>query len=429
MENTTQITDGITSGVEVRKQRGLQIAALARIDKQDGFYIVPSQTDPRHPRYRVQYSDKPTCTCPDFETRGCRCKHIYAVQYVIQREQHPDGSTTVTESVTVTSTRKTYPQQWPAYNKAQQNEKRHFQVMLADLCKGVEEPVLDRPKGGRPRTALADAIFAAVIKVYSTMSARRFTSDLCDAQAKGYIGKVPHFNSVLNALENPDLFPILVAMIEKTSLPLASVESDFAVDSTGFAFSRFSRWYDIKYNRFTAKQNWVKAHICTGVKTNVVTAIEIHEQDAGDAKQLPALVETTAKNFTMKEVSADKGYTGEETHAAIVKTGANPFIMFKRNATGEIGGLFGKAFHYFQFNREEFLARYHKRSNVESTVMMVKSKFGDAVRSKTDVAAKNEVLAKVLCHNICCLISAFYELGIEPVFGLDGCTKTQTPAQ
>jgi hypothetical protein len=48
--------------------------------------------------------------------------------------------------------------------------------------------------------------------------------------------------------------------------------------------------------------------------------------------------------------------------------------------------------------------------------MMVKSKFGDAVRSKTDVAARNEVLAKVLCHNICCLISAFHELGIEATF-------------
>ena len=30
---------------------------------------------------------------------------------------------------------------------------------------------------------------------------------------------------------------------------------------------------------------------------------------------------------------------------------------------------------------------------------------------------KNEALAKLLCHNLCCLISAWYELGIEPVFG------------
>src|SRR5208337_1652291 len=99
--NGEEVTDGITSGVEARQQRGLQIAALARIDKKDDVYIVPSQTDPRHPKYEVHYHDKhPTCTCPDFETRGCRCKHIYAVQYAIQREEHPDGSTTVTESVT-----------------------------------------------------------------------------------------------------------------------------------------------------------------------------------------------------------------------------------------------------------------------------------------------------------------------------------------
>ena len=40
-----------------------------------------------------------------------------------------------------------------------------------------------------------------------------------------------------------------------------------------------------------------------------------------------------------------------------------------------------------------------------------------AVRSKTDIAMKNEVLCKILCHNICCLISAMYELGITPTFG------------
>ena len=33
-----------------------------------------------------------------------------------------------------------------------------------------------------------------------------------------------------------------------------------------------------------------------------------------------------------------------------------------------------------------------------------------------DVAMTNEVLCKILCHNICCLIQAMYELGIEPTF-------------
>jgi len=48
---------------------------------------------------------------------------------------------------------------------------------------------------------------------------------------------------------------------------------------------------------------------------------------------------------------------------------------------------------------------------------MIKRKFGDALRSKTETAQVNETLAKIVCHNICCLIAAWYELGIEPVFG------------
>ena len=47
---------------------------------------------------------------------------------------------------------------------------------------------------------------------------------------------------------------------------------------------------------------------------------------------------------------------------------------------------------------------------------MVKAKFRDHVRSKTDTAMKNEVLCKFLCHNICVLIQSQCELGIEPVF-------------
>jgi transposase len=407
---------------DARQQRGLEIAALARIEKDGDCYLVPSQTNPRPTRYKVrlgQHASDCYCNCADHEHHGNKCKHMYAVEYTLRREHNADGSTTVTESVTLTKKRTTYPQNWTAYNEAQTNEKRQFQSLLHDLCKGVGElPETAEGRKGRPRIPLADAIFCAVFKVYSTMSARRFISDLCDAQTKGFIAKVPHFNSILNYLEMPELFPILTGMIEQTSLPLRSIESNFAIDSTGFTGSRFTRWFDVKYNRFTAKQEWVKAHICCGTKTNVVTSIEIHGKDSGDALHLPALVETTAKNFNVREVSADKGYSGRSSYDAIAKIGAMPYIAFKSNTTGGVGGLFEKMWHYFQFNKESFLAHYHQRSNVESTVMMIKTKFGDSVRSKTEPAMRNEVLAKVLCHNICCLISAMYELGITPNFGL-----------
>jgi len=47
---------------------------------------------------------------------------------------------------------------------------------------------------------------------------------------------------------------------------------------------------------------------------------------------------------------------------------------------------------------------------------MIKRVFGDSVRSKTPVAQQNEVLLKILCHNIRCLIHEMHELGIPPVF-------------
>jgi hypothetical protein len=67
--------------------------------------------------------------------------------------------------------------------------------------------------------------------------------------------------------------------------------------------------------------------------------------------------------------------------------------------------------------REDFLKKYHPRSNVESTFSAIKRKFGDSVRSKTDTAMKNEVLCKILAHNVCVCIAEWYALGIEPLFG------------
>jgi uncharacterized Zn finger protein len=84
--------------------------------------------------------DEPTCTCPDFEVRNKSCKHIFAVAYFVVAQQNPDGSTTVTETVTMSATkqRKTYPQQWREYNAAQTSEQDKFQALLRDLCAGIE---------------------------------------------------------------------------------------------------------------------------------------------------------------------------------------------------------------------------------------------------------------------------------------------------
>ncbi len=397
--------------MEPREERGMALAATKKLrSKQPGIWLVPSQTG--NGDYMVNVaSEEFTCSCPDFEIRQQPCKHIYAVAYTVVRERKPDG--TVTEIMTITAVKKTYPQRWREYNAAQTTEQDTFQVLLHDLCHAIPTP---KPKTGRPPLPLCDAIFSTTFKVYSTVSQRRFMSDLREAHERGFVSKVPHFNSISNYLESEELTPILRDLITRSSLPLKSIEVDFAVDSSGFTTSKFIRWFDHKYGTIRQKHAWVKVHLMCGVKTNVVTAVEIGGKDANDSPFLTPLVQATAKNFTMSEVSADKGYISAKNMQAIASVGASPFIPFRKDATVKPGGLWEKMFYYFNFRCDDFLQHYHKRSNVESTFSMMKRKFGDSLRSKTDTAMMNETLCKVLCHNLVVLIHEIQELGITPSF-------------
>jgi len=121
----------------------------------------------------------------------------------------------------------------------------------------------------------------------------------------------------------------------------------------------------------------------------------------------------------MRAVSADKAYLSNKNLEVVVDNRAMPYIPFKANMranTKATTPLFKRMFHFYSYNQERFMRNYHKRSNVETTFMMIKSKFGDSVRSRTERAQINETLCKILCHNICCLIQSMFELGLKPKF-------------
>ena len=156
-----------------------------------------------------------------------------------------------------------------------------------------------------------------------------------------------------------------------------------------------------------------------GVETKVITSVEVSGWTANDTPYFVPLLERTAKYFQVKEVAADKAYLSHKNLNATVKLNATPFIPFKMNTIEpEKNSAWADMYHYFMYNREQFLAHYHKRSNVETAFSMIKGKFGDAVRSKSDIGQLNEVLCKVLCHNLCVIIQAIHELGITPKFSV-----------
>ena len=114
-----------------RRQRGMAIAALVPVSKDKIGYRVPSQSSKGS--YIVTLNGKggkDGCSCPDYEERQRYCKHLYAVKYIIQREELADGSVAETRAVRVT-----YGRNWSAYNSAQSHEGEHFVTLLRALSR------------------------------------------------------------------------------------------------------------------------------------------------------------------------------------------------------------------------------------------------------------------------------------------------------
>ena len=235
------------------------------------------------------------------------------------------------------------------------------------------------------------------------------------------MSRVPHFNSVCNYLSSERLTPVLQDLITTSSLPLKAVESDFAVDASGFSTSRFDQWFDFKYGEPQKRRSraWLKCHLMVGVRTNVVTSVEMSPWNAGDSPYFAPLVQRTAQNFSLREVSADKAYLSRKNVGLVEQLGATPYVPFKASSVPMLQALFpdmetawSRMYHAFSLNREAFMASYHKRSNVESAFSMIKGKFGDSVLSKSPAGQANEVLCKVLAHNVVVAARYMHELGL-----------------
>ena len=281
--------------------------------------------------------------------------------------------------------RKTYPQVWPAYNAAQTHEQELFLYLLRELCDTIPQPPYTN---GRPRLPLSDVLFSIGVKVFSTMSTRRVMPDMRDARRKALLDCVPSPTSIFKYMENADLTPHLLSLLLQSAAPLKAIEVEFAADASGFSSRVYVRWFDHKWGKNRQAAEWVKAHIITGVTTNVVCALEVTTGHVPDGPMLPQLLETTARTFDLHEVSADKAYLSKNNFHAIDAVGAAPYIPFKSNSVGHQGHhkydpLWDYLWHYYSFNRATYRttttsgqtsrppSRWSKRSSAEMCVLRV----------------------------------------------------------
>jgi transposase len=303
-----------------------------------------------------------------------------------------------------------YQQDWKSYNLSQTNEFRLFQDILIELIDNLIDNKL-AIRQGHPFNDLKEMVFCCVMRSYYGKSSRRSVSYLDYAITKGFLSKKPHFNTILNYYKDIYLIPILKYMIEKSGIPLKEIENDFTIDASGFSTSLFGRWLDVRMGSKGMRRVFKKAHITSGVITNIVTAVQITPGYWADSPQFEELIKITSKNFRLREVSADMAYSSRKNLKVVSSLGAVPYIPFKKGSVKKSRGcmIWAKMKGYFDEHHEEFMQHYHKRSNAETVFSMIKRKFGTHLYSKSEIGQINELLCRILSHNICVLIQEFFE--------------------
>ncbi|ADI74361.1 transposase IS4 family protein [Methanohalobium evestigatum Z-7303] len=399
---------------QIRKLRGLLIAKRGSIKRNHKVWTVKGD---QNKEYQVKFDKMKgfSCNCPDSEHRITCCKHVYAVEAFEDGSELPpkdELSSKLRELEEQHEEASKFTQNWSAYNTYQCTEKEALYKILDEICEFLPEY---QQGNGRPKTPPKDSTFCSVAKVYSMLSGRRFDTDVRYLHEKGYIQSHVHYNTILNCMKSSELESWLQYLIDITGLPFVNVENIFAVDSSGFSTSVTDTWYEHKYQVKKDERIWMKCHIMAGLDSKIITAAKVTQHRVNDNIPFSDLIYRTAERFNIEEISADKAYSSKSNIELIRKLGAEPFIPFKNNLTGKSRGVSEWAEEYRKFvnNKAEFSKHFGNRNKVESVFNMMKSKFGVQLKSRDEQALINEVLCKVLCHNICVLIHEVNENNVE----------------
>lgn len=307
---------------------------------------------------------------------------------------------------------------WQIITTAQNEEIKMTYELLKALMDRIE--IKTNKKVGRPTMDPKEMLFIMIIKTISIMSSRRLKSNLEFAKELGFISKVPSFSTIMRYFNKPAMTILLDSLLTISILPVENdgdIES--GIDSTGFSVSKYGCWLDYRWGK-EQKQKRVfrKLHIVGDMKTHCILSAQVTEnfgEGSGDISQFVPLLKKAMDSFDIKIITADKAYSGRDEVSFASKNGITPYIDFRYRSKGKAKGslAWSKMYLLWQKNPQEFYRHYHKRSNVETIFNMVKSKYSSSLFTKKFIANKNEILCKILCHNLSCVIYQFFKLNID----------------
>ena len=310
------------------------------------------------------------------------------------------------------SKKKRWPRDEVLYNKIQESEFINFFEFVRYLTNQV-------CKGKKMKSMIQCLL---IWRKFPNLSIRRARGLLLVLKKFGIISfDIPCFKTLSNYNASNSLQVILEKLIEESSRPLSAIEHDFATDATGIKTKLFSSWYSLRCRKKIRKRDHVTVHISAGIKSKIVTAINVENERGKDNEIFRDHVDKTASIFKVNEWSGDGMYWAKKNCSKVAAIGGTPYFKCKTGKTAWNGKQDGHPA-WKKMNQESiehprrYKKHYHKRNNIKSINMSKKMLHGNSVYSRLPSARINEETLRWVNHNINVLNRAKHQWDISPKF-------------
>lgn len=237
-----------------------------------------------------------------------------------------------------------------------------------------------------------------------------------------------HFNRFSEYLNERHTTAVLNWAIAEVCSVLLPFFDDIILDGTGIGLTTRGTYRSERYGIpfIDGRALYARLNLVMDRKFKMVLAAVVtrdHGKGTGEVSQVRTLLQRVrAIGFSPRNVLGDALYGNENVLQAIEEVGGQPFIPLKSiytDARPPKTPLMLALYWRIKADRDAFQAVYDNRPVIESGIWSIKAKFEDCVRSRTFRAQVNEILFKVLCHNIDVLIHAAheYKIDIQPLLG------------
>ncbi len=169
----------------------------------------------------------------------------------------------------------------------------------------------------------------------------------------------------------------------------SSTALDLLVDSTGIKFLGEGEWKRKKHGAEYRRQ-WRTVHLGIDTRTLEIRAIEVTDNNVGDAPMLSGLLAQIPPDEPIASVSTDGAYDTKDCHAAIAQRGAQAVIPPRKNGKRWKETRQGAAVRNAALRACQRLGRgtwkkwsgYHRHSLVETKMHCFK-RLGERVMART----------------------------------------------